>query len=104
MSETVTDTAARHAPARRSPADAIFAQGDCRARVMGTGIGAALIYGLLRPDRTAAPEELDHHGPPPQPADGLRDAEGAMTDPALVRPCRAIGGASSRSNDGSPSG
>ena len=44
--------------------------------VAGLGIGAALIYGLQRPDRTAAPEELittDRR----QPADGLRDLPGS---------------------------
>ncbi|MEO3414988.1 TrbI/VirB10 family protein [Roseovarius sp. CAU 1744] len=44
--------------------------------VAGIGIGAALIYGLQRPDRTAAPEELittDRR----QPADGLRDLPGS---------------------------
>lgn len=44
--------------------------------VAGLGIGAALIYGLQRPDRTAAPDELittDRR----QPADGLRDLPGS---------------------------
>jgi len=44
--------------------------------IAGLGIGAALIYGLQRPDRTAAPEELittDRR----QPADGLRDLPGS---------------------------
>ncbi len=44
--------------------------------VAGLGIGAALIYGLQRPDRSAAPEELittDRR----QPADGLRDLPGS---------------------------
>ncbi|MGM0741290.1 MAG: TrbI/VirB10 family protein [Pseudomonadota bacterium] len=44
--------------------------------VAGLGIGAALIYGLQRPDRTSAPEELittDRR----QPADGLRDLPGS---------------------------
>ncbi|GAA6176432.1 TrbI/VirB10 family protein [Sulfitobacter pacificus] len=44
--------------------------------VAGLGIGAALIYGLQRPDRSAAPDELittDRR----QPADGLRDLPGS---------------------------
>ncbi|MEP2028840.1 MAG: TrbI/VirB10 family protein [Paracoccaceae bacterium] len=44
--------------------------------VAGLGIGAALIYGLQRPDRAAAPDELittDRR----QPADGLRDLPGS---------------------------
>ncbi|MDW3224202.1 MAG: TrbI/VirB10 family protein [Paracoccaceae bacterium] len=44
--------------------------------VAGLGIGAALIFGLQRPDRTAAPDELittDRR----QPADGLRDLPGS---------------------------
>jgi len=44
--------------------------------IAGLGIGAALIYGLQRPDRTAAPDELittDRR----QPADGLRDLPGS---------------------------
>lgn len=44
--------------------------------VAGIGIGAALIYGLQRPDRTTAPDDLittDRR----QPADGLRDLPGS---------------------------
>jgi len=47
--------------------------------IAGLGIGAALIYGLQRPDRTAAPEELittDRR----QPADGLRDLPGSYDE------------------------
>ena len=78
MSETPTDTAAamrlRADPPRvtRISRKVIIGLGV----VAGLGIGAALIYGLQRPDRTAAPEELittDHR----QPADGLRDLPGS---------------------------
>jgi len=74
MSETSTDTAAamrlRADPPRvtRISRKVIVGLGV----VAGLGIGAALIYGLQRPDRTATPEELittDRR----QPADGLRD-------------------------------
>jgi len=44
--------------------------------VAGLGIGAALIYGLQRPDRTAAPDELITTDRRP-PADGLRDLPGS---------------------------
>jgi len=47
--------------------------------VAGLGIGAALIYGLQRPDRTVAPDELittDRR----QPADGLRDLPESYDD------------------------
>ncbi|MEM8992155.1 MAG: conjugal transfer protein TraI, partial [Pseudomonadota bacterium] len=78
MSETLTDTAAamrlRADPPRvtRISRKVIVGIGV----VAGLGIGAALIYGLQRPDRTAAPEELittDRR----QPADGLRDLPGS---------------------------
>ncbi|WP_299614108.1 TrbI/VirB10 family protein [uncultured Tateyamaria sp.] len=78
MSETSTDTAAamrlRADPPRvtRISRKVIVGLGV----VAGLGIGAALIYGLQRPDRTAAPEELittDRR----QPADGLRDLPGS---------------------------
>ncbi|KNG92077.1 TrbI/VirB10 family protein [Pseudaestuariivita atlantica] len=78
MSETSTDTAAamrlRADPPRvtRISRRVIVGLGV----VAGLGIGAALIYGLQRPDRTAAPEELvttDRR----QPADGLRDLPGS---------------------------
>ena len=78
MSETSTDTAAamrlRADPPRvtRISRKVIIGLGV----VAGLGIGAALIYGLQRPDRTAAPEELittDRR----QPADGLRDLPGS---------------------------
>jgi len=78
MSETPTDTAAamrlRADPPRvtRISRKVIIGLGV----VAGLGIGAALIYGLQRPDRTAAPEELittDRR----QPADGLRDLPGS---------------------------
>ncbi|MEM7711073.1 MAG: TrbI/VirB10 family protein [Pseudomonadota bacterium] len=78
MSETSTDTAAamrlRADPPRvtRISRKVIVGIGV----VAGLGIGAALIYGLQRPDRTAAPEELittDRR----QPADGLRDLPGS---------------------------
>lgn len=78
MSETLTDTAAamrlRADPPRvtRISRKVIIGLGV----VAGLGIGAALIYGLQRPDRTAAPEELvttDRR----QPADGLRDLPGS---------------------------
>ena len=74
--------------------------------IAGLGIGAALIYGLQRPDRTAAPEELittDRR----QPADGLRDLPGSYD--AIPRlgppPCRATSAAASstRSNAANPS-
>lgn len=74
MTETPPDTAAamrlRADPPRvtRISRKAIIGLGV----VAGLGIGSALIYGLQRPDRTAAPEELittDRR----QPADGLRD-------------------------------
>ena len=78
MSQTSTDTAAamrlRADPPRvtRISRKVIIGLGV----VAGLGIGAALIYGLQRPDRTAAPEELittDRR----QPADGLRDLPGS---------------------------
>jgi len=78
MSETSTDTAAamrlRADPPRvtRISRKVIIGLGV----VAGLGIGAALIFGLQRPDRTAAPEELittDRR----QPADGLRDLPGS---------------------------
>ena len=78
MSETSSDTAAamrlRADPPRvtRISRKVIIGLGV----VAGLGIGAALIYGLQRPDRTAAPEELvttDRR----QPADGLRDLPGS---------------------------
>lgn len=78
MSETSIDTAAamrlRADPPRvtRISRKVIVGLGV----VAGLGIGAALIYGLQRPDRTAAPEELittDRR----QPADGLRDLPGS---------------------------
>ena len=78
MSETSTDTAAamrlRADPPRvtRISRKVIVGVGV----VAGLGIGAALIFGLQRPDRTAAPEELittDRR----QPADGLRDLPGS---------------------------
>lgn len=78
MSETSTDTAAamrlRADPPRvtRISRKVIVGLGV----VAGLGIGAALIYGLQRPDRTATPEELittDRR----QPADGLRDLPGS---------------------------
>jgi type IV secretion system protein VirB10 len=78
MSETSTDTAAamrlRADPPRvtRISRKVIVGLGV----VAGLGIGAALIYGLQRPDRTPAPEELittDRR----QPADGLRDLPGS---------------------------
>lgn len=78
MSETLTDTAAamrlRADPPRvtRISRKVIVGLGV----VAGLGIGAALIYGLQSPDRTAAPEELittDRR----QPADGLRDLPGS---------------------------
>ncbi|WP_050930840.1 TrbI/VirB10 family protein [Aestuariivita boseongensis] len=78
MSDTPTDTAAamrlRADPPRvtRISRKVIIGLGV----VAGLGIGAALIYGLQRPDRTAAPEELittDRR----QPADGLRDLPGS---------------------------
>ena len=78
MSETSTDTAAamrlRADPPRvtRISRKVIVGLGV----VAGVGIGAALIYGLQSPDRTAAPEELittDRR----QPADGLRDLPGS---------------------------
>lgn len=78
MSETSTDTAAamrlRADPPRvtRISRKVIIGLGV----VAGLGIGAALIYGLQRPDRSAAPEELittDRR----QPADGLRDLPGS---------------------------
>ncbi|SHM38531.1 type IV secretion system protein VirB10 [Roseovarius litoreus] len=78
MSKTSTDTAAamrlRADPPRvtRISRKVIVGLGV----VAGLGIGAALIYGLQRPDRTAAPEELittDRR----QPADGLRDLPGS---------------------------
>ncbi|SEK63017.1 type IV secretion system protein VirB10 [Roseivivax marinus] len=78
MTETSTDTAAamrlRADPPRvtRISRKVIIGLGV----VAGLGIGAALIYGLQRPDRTAAPEELittDRR----QPADGLRDLPGS---------------------------
>ncbi len=78
MSETSTDTAAamrlRADPPRvtRISRKVIIGLGV----VAGLGIGAALIYGLQRPDRTAAPEELittDRR----QPADGLRNLPGS---------------------------
>jgi type IV secretion system protein VirB10 len=78
MSETSTSTAAamrlRADPPRvtRISRKVIVGLGV----VAGLGIGAALIYGLQRPDRTAAPEELittDRR----QPADGLRDLPGS---------------------------
>lgn len=78
MTETTTDTAAamrlRADPPRvtRISRKVIIGLGV----VAGLGIGAALIYGLQRPDRTAAPEELittDRR----QPADGLRDLPGS---------------------------
>ena len=78
MSETSTDTAA----AMRLRADRPRVTRISRnvivglGVVAGLGIGAALIYGLQRPDRTAAPEELittDRR----QPADGLRDLPGS---------------------------
>ncbi len=78
MSETSTDTAAamrlRADPPRvtRISRKVIIGLGV----IAGLGIGAALIYGLQRPDRTAAPEELfttDRR----QPADGLRDLPGS---------------------------
>ena len=78
MSETSTDTAAamrlRADPPRvtRISRKVIIGLGV----VAGLGIGAALIYGLQRPDRTVAPEELittDRR----QPADGLRDLPGS---------------------------
>lgn len=78
MSETPTDTAA----AMRLRADPPRVTRISRKVIMGLGvvaglgIGAALIYGLQRPDRTAAPEELittDRR----QPADGLRDLPGS---------------------------
>ena len=78
MRETSTDTAAamrlRADPPRvtRISRKVIIGLGV----VAGLGIGAALIYGLQRPDRTTAPEELittDRR----QPADGLRDLPGS---------------------------
>lgn len=78
MSETSTDTAAamrlRADPPRvtRISRKVIVGLGV----VAGLGIGAALIYGLQRPDQTAVPEELittDRR----QPADGLRDLPGS---------------------------
>ena len=78
MSETSTDTAAamrlRADPPRvtRISRKVIVGLGV----IAGLGIGAALIYGLQRPDKTAAPEELittDRR----QPADGLRDLPGS---------------------------
>lgn len=78
MSETSTNTAAamrlRADPPRvtRISRKVIVGLGV----VAGLGVGAALIYGLQRPDRTAAPEELittDRR----QPADGLRDLPGS---------------------------
>ena len=78
MSETSADTAAamrlRADPPRvtRISRKVIIGLGV----IAGLGIGAALIYGLQRPDRTAAPEELittDRR----QPADGLRDLPGS---------------------------
>lgn len=88
MSETSSDTAAamrlRADPPRvtRISRKVIVGLGV----VAGLGIGAALIYGLQRPDRTAAPEELittDRR----QPADGLRDLPGSYdTIPRLGPP------------------
>jgi Type IV secretory pathway, VirB10 components len=78
MSETSTDTAA----AMRLRADPPRVTRISRKVVVGLGvvaglgIGAALIYGLQRPDRTTAPEELittDRR----QPADGLRELPGS---------------------------
>jgi type IV secretion system protein VirB10 len=78
MSETSTDTAA----AMRLRADPPRVTRISRKVIVGLGvaaglgIGAALIYGLQRPDRSAAPEELittDRR----QPADGLRDLPGS---------------------------
>ena len=78
MSETSTETAAamrlRADPPRvtRISRKVIIGLGV----VAGLGIGAALIYGLQRPDRTATPVELittDRR----QPADGLRDLPGS---------------------------
>lgn len=78
MSATPTDTAAamrlRADPPRvtRISRKVIVGLGV----VAGLGIGAALIYGLQRPERTAAPEDLittDRR----QPADGLRDLPGS---------------------------
>jgi type IV secretion system protein VirB10 len=78
MSEAPTDTAAamrlRADPPRvtRISRKVIIGLGI----IAGLGIGAALIYGLQRPDRTATPVELittDRR----QPADGLRDLPGS---------------------------
>ncbi|MFP7571370.1 TrbI/VirB10 family protein [Marivita sp. S2033] len=78
MSEAPTDTAA----AMRLHADPPRVTRISRKLIIGfgvvagLGIGAALIYGLQRPDRAAAPEELittDRR----QPADGLRDLPGS---------------------------
>lgn len=78
MSETSTDTAA----AMRLRADPPRVTRISRKVIIGLGviaslgIGAALIYGMQRPNRTAAPEELittDRR----QPADGLRDLPGS---------------------------
>lgn len=78
MSDTSTDTAA----AMRLRADPPRVTRISRKVIIGLGvaaglgIGAALIYGLQRPDRTATPEELittDRR----QPADGLRDLPGS---------------------------
>ena len=78
MSETSTDVAA----AMRLRADPPRVTRISRKVVVGLGvvaglgIGAALIYGLQRPDRTNAQEELittDRR----QPADGLRDLPGS---------------------------
>lgn len=78
MSETSTETAA----AMRLRADPPRVTRISRKVIIGLGvvaslgIGAALIYGLQRPDRTTAPEELittDRR----QPADGLRDLPGS---------------------------
>ena len=78
MTEAPTDTAA----AMRLRADPPRVTRISRKVIVGLGvlaglgIGAALIYGLQRPDRTVAPEELittDRR----QPADGLRDLPGS---------------------------
>ena len=78
MSQNSTDTAA----AMRLRADSPRVTRISRKVIVGLGvvaglgIGAALIYGLQRPDRTAVPEELittDRR----QPADGLRDLPGS---------------------------
>ena len=78
MSQTSTETAAamrlRADPPRvtRISRKVIIGLGV----IAGLGVGAALLYGLQRPDRIAAPEELittDRR----QPADGLRDLPGS---------------------------